>query len=461
MKKHFGTMAIFGLYTFYYLVMELAVNDYAGSVIGCDKVTALYGFCHLAVAAGFLLFPLAQRYVKSAPAGPALTIAAALLGGAAFLAVSFTVSPAWLVVCALVTHLAAGYLGGAVYYYVAMKLRNWHRIGLTISIAYAGAFALQALGLVLLSFLSVSAGRMIERIVLTLALVIVAWFAATRIPAAAQPKAEAAKTPAGIRKYILGALAAMVLIAFLFGINDGIITSLHANSGGYFAGDFIAYGWPRLFAIPGLLVAGAVADLKDRRFFPYATLLSLIIVTVAILLFASPSTYNIALCFVYFFCSFVSLFSLVPFFEWAPLTANPPLVAAAGRSVRYACSGITIMVSGALFASASLLVILGLYVVLLALLFTAFYFMGQLRLPARGADETQSTLHAFVQKYGLTEREAEVLELLCAGCSTAKMAEQLFISEKTVRAHIANMMKKTKTSSRGELKMLAMQSRGE
>lgn len=42
----------------------------------------------------------------------------------------------------------------------------------------------------------------------------------------------------------------------------------------------------------------------------------------------------------------------------------------------------------------------------------------------------------------LTAREREVFELLIRNYTTKKIAEELFISEKTVRNHISNVMQK-------------------
>jgi len=45
----------------------------------------------------------------------------------------------------------------------------------------------------------------------------------------------------------------------------------------------------------------------------------------------------------------------------------------------------------------------------------------------------------------LTPREAEILALICKGYSTNKIAEQLFISDRTVEGHRKNLMEKTNT----------------
>ena len=58
---------------------------------------------------------------------------------------------------------------------------------------------------------------------------------------------------------------------------------------------------------------------------------------------------------------------------------------------------------------------------------------------------------AAIKRFGVSKREAEVLEALMAGRSTPLIARQLFISEATVGEHVKNLFKKTKTNRRSEL----------
>lgn len=56
----------------------------------------------------------------------------------------------------------------------------------------------------------------------------------------------------------------------------------------------------------------------------------------------------------------------------------------------------------------------------------------------------------------LTPREAEVLTLICQGYSTNKIAEQLFISDRTVEGHRKNLLEKTNTPNAVSLALFAM-----
>ena len=65
---------------------------------------------------------------------------------------------------------------------------------------------------------------------------------------------------------------------------------------------------------------------------------------------------------------------------------------------------------------------------------------------ARIAERSEPASH---QRIGpLSEREAQVLRLLAAGKTNRAIAEDLFISEKTVARHVSNIFDKLGVSSR-------------
>jgi len=54
-------------------------------------------------------------------------------------------------------------------------------------------------------------------------------------------------------------------------------------------------------------------------------------------------------------------------------------------------------------------------------------------------------------KFQLTDRESEVLKLLCEGFANKEISKKLSISVFTVKDHMKHIMEKTHTTSRGEL----------
>jgi two-component system, NarL family, response regulator LiaR len=59
----------------------------------------------------------------------------------------------------------------------------------------------------------------------------------------------------------------------------------------------------------------------------------------------------------------------------------------------------------------------------------------------------------------LTEREWEVLDLLCQGMSTDDIADALVLSSETVRSHVKSVLRKLRVSSRGDAVAIAHQLR--
>jgi DNA-binding NarL/FixJ family response regulator len=54
------------------------------------------------------------------------------------------------------------------------------------------------------------------------------------------------------------------------------------------------------------------------------------------------------------------------------------------------------------------------------------------------------------ERYGLTRREQDVLDLLCAGHSNAAIARRLLLTEKTVKNHLNHIFAKLQASNRTE-----------
>ena len=60
----------------------------------------------------------------------------------------------------------------------------------------------------------------------------------------------------------------------------------------------------------------------------------------------------------------------------------------------------------------------------------------------------------FIEKYGITDKETEVIELILGGLTYKQIAERLFISPKTVDNHVQNIYRKLEVTSKMQLSNL-------
>ena len=58
-------------------------------------------------------------------------------------------------------------------------------------------------------------------------------------------------------------------------------------------------------------------------------------------------------------------------------------------------------------------------------------------------------------RFGLTQRERDVLGLVCAGCTNRQIAAHLFITPKTAGLHVSHILAKLNVTTRGEAAALA------
>ena len=56
----------------------------------------------------------------------------------------------------------------------------------------------------------------------------------------------------------------------------------------------------------------------------------------------------------------------------------------------------------------------------------------------------------------VTKREEEVLQLIADGCSTSEVAEQMYISQKTVKNHLASIYQKLDARDRTQAVLQAV-----
>ncbi|MFN0279506.1 MAG: response regulator transcription factor [Pyrinomonadaceae bacterium] len=91
------------------------------------------------------------------------------------------------------------------------------------------------------------------------------------------------------------------------------------------------------------------------------------------------------------------------------------------------------------------------YIGLVAVMFTAIGIWAGLRLTRPKIIEISGPFEldgSTLQKFGISKREHEVLELLSQGLSNQEIAEKLFVSMSTVKTHVSNVLAKLDASRR-------------
>jgi DNA-binding NarL/FixJ family response regulator len=80
---------------------------------------------------------------------------------------------------------------------------------------------------------------------------------------------------------------------------------------------------------------------------------------------------------------------------------------------------------------------------------------ARLNLEARHAEEATVTASAGPDRFGLTERELDVLRLVADGLTNGQIGHTLYISRKTASVHVSNILRKLGVSSRLEAGTIA------
>jgi DNA-binding CsgD family transcriptional regulator/MFS family permease len=236
-----------------------------------------------------------------------------------------------------------------------------------------------------------------------------------------------------------------------------LLLSLVKNLGFYFpVADFagvIDLEFSRIFYALGLIVAGYLND-KSRRYGAICCLAALVFPFISVVLPGDGSYAAFMWIAGYFFFSFFSVYRIVLFSDISASKISLLPLAAMGLCAGRIGDGLGTFIGIRL--SGNVLVILtatSLLFVLLVFLFFSLY--QKLYIPQFTAEgNNEIVIKSFEKKYGLTKREGEVLRLVLGGSSNMEICSLLFVSESTVKFHIGNILKKTKTSNRSELTIM-------
>ena len=219
----------------------------------------------------------------------------------------------------------------------------------------------------------------------------------------------------------------------------------------------------RIFYAVGLLIAGFVSD-KSRRYGAISAFASLIIPFVMLALTGEPVSSMIFWCLDYFIFAYLSVYRILLFSDLAK-ERNAVWLAGFGllfgRLGDAAGTGLYMLLQMLLPGNTVVLITAAALLFILSV-FVFFQLYQRLYAPTliRQRSE-QEVFELFAKKHDLTGRERTILRMVLDGQSNGQIAEQLFLTESTVKYHIHNLLQKTACKNRRELMQQYTEDRGE
>ena len=218
----------------------------------------------------------------------------------------------------------------------------------------------------------------------------------------------------------------------------------------------------RIFYAVGLLIAGFVSD-RSRRYGAISAFASLIIPFVMLALTGEPVSSMIFWCLDYFIFAYLSVYRILLFSDLAK-ERNAVWLAGFGllfgRLGDAAGTGLYMLLQMLLPGNTVVLITAAALLFILSV-FVFFQLYQRLYAPTliRQRSE-QEVFELFAKKHDLTGRERTILRMVLDGQSNGQIAEQLFLTESTVKYHIHNLLQKTACKNRRELMQQYTEDRG-
>ena len=454
-KAYISAIMLMGIFTFVFLDCEyLFVNMISLSTVE-SKTVAAQNYSLGLSALGFVLCPILLNHLGKI-AKAATTAATAVLSIGLIIMICNHISYTATLISGMLLFTLLGGIGSTAIYKALLLIKNKKHLAKTVGVSYMTGTLLQFINNNVISSLWAQA------VVLTVFLFILA-FLIIRMNSESfilpnEKPDESNNTDGKSVKdigYVTICLIILVaLITFIFSTLDNAVTLYHASG----AAD-IGQSPRILLALSGL-IAGFLFDIKERKYMSIIMYCVMILSTICLVIIQFSAPFLIGLTVFYLSAGFFAVFFTASFMEIAEYTKTPSLFAGLGRAVNNVTAAAITGGSLSLLSSNNNILI----IIVELILFTAIsivmliYTVKRNEITAvpkqtKTQEETkpndEERLSIITDSYTLTQREAEVFKLLVTTDNDLQtIADEMYISKRTLERHISSIYKKTQAKSR-------------
>lgn len=424
-----------------------------------DMLSEVFGY--LFQVAGLLLYALLIRkkedYSDSIPVFVIVFIADFL----AFIAGSTLSNPAMILVFGYIMNLLHGIIAG-IYICLLVRFVCKNKRGIVFGLGYAiGTLSTWLLSLPTSdNFLTSRYILLVYALFIAISIVFGIHILHHTVPADDAEDVETQGKPDEETQKTNNAYSILALVCVLV-----LLFSLTKGLGFYFpmadiSSKKVSLEFSRIFYSIGLILAGILND-KSRKYGLIACTTSLVFPYISLLLIHQADSAFIVWILSYLFAGFYSVYRVIVLSDLAEDTGMMWIAGfgllfgrigdAAGSAVGIALMSHVVPI---------ILICTVLFVITIVLTYAAFEKLYMVKpaetiryIPSTN-ESNENRLQMFIDKYSLSNREAEVLALALTKKTNTQISEELFISDNTIKFHIRNILKKTGCANRNELKQL-------
>lgn len=441
--NYIKVIMLMAIFTFIFLGIEYLFVDMISLLVSENTVVLSQNYVLGTSCLGFVLYPLYNRYFKGLSRRICIGISAIII--VALITIIY-LHPTYLItlITGLILFLFLGGLGGVTSYKAICILPDQKYLARCVGISYMLGIILQFINNIFVSL------PLVESIVLDIFMGIL-MFILTTIPNTLNHHLDVSKVKK--ERQICGGL--LILLVFMmscvFSTLDNAVTFLHAT------GEVNIEEFPRvLLALSGLL-GGIIFDFKDRRFMSMIMYCVMLLSTICIIVLKYSESLLIGLLIFYMTSGFFVVFFTASFMEIASYMKFPDLWAGLGRAVNNLAAVILSRSSLVLINSQGNLMVVVLVIclfVIVTIIASTYSLQRKVLIEKLGESKIalfskEEKLLKIKEQYTFTPREIEVFEYLTSTeDSVQDIANNMYISKRTLERYISSIYKKTGVKSR-------------